>query len=93
VNNNKLTRKSQSRIPVGSSAVLASMVELVERWRKRAAKKFKDAETEKDAMGKRLIEHGAMCYFNCSQELQEIVAALRASATPSESEKTMKHLA
>lgn len=24
-------------------------------------------------MGKRLIEHGAMCYFNCAQELRELL--------------------
>lgn len=44
-------------------------------WEKRARNKFRSAEREKDVMGKRLIEHGAMCYFNCAQELKEALAA------------------
>ena len=44
-------------------------------WEKRARNKFLSAEFEKDAMGRRLIEHGAMCYFNCAQELKEALAA------------------
>ena len=39
-------------------------------WERRARNKLRSAELEKDAMGRRLIEHGAMCYFNCAQELK-----------------------
>lgn len=44
-------------------------------WEQRARNKFRSAELEKDAMGRRLIEHGAMCYFNCAQELREALTA------------------
>lgn len=39
------------------------------RWMRLAGLKFQDAKREPDAMGARLIEHGAVCYFNCAQEL------------------------
>jgi len=42
---------------------------LLTKWERLARNKFLSAELEKDAMGKRLIEHGAMCYFNCVREL------------------------
>ncbi len=42
---------------------------LVGEWERRARRAFFDAEHEPDPMGRRLIEHGAMCYFNCIQEL------------------------
>ncbi len=45
-------------------------------WERRARNKFRSAELEKDVMGKRLIEHGAMCYFNCAQELRKALAGL-----------------
>ena len=67
--------------------------ELIGVWRKRAGRKFKDAETEKNAMGKRLIEHGAMCYFNCSRDLEKIVVSLLALTTPPKSKPSKKHQA
>lgn len=44
-------------------------------WEQRARSKFRSAEHEEGAMGRRLIEHGAMCYFNCAQELRKALAA------------------
>ena len=49
---------------------------LVARWEQSARRAFWDAESEADPMGKRLIEHGAMCYFNCAQDLKEYQASL-----------------
>lgn len=49
---------------------------LVEKWENLARRAFFDAEHEKDPMGKRLIEHGAMCYFNCAQELKAVQALI-----------------
>ncbi len=44
-------------------------------WEQRARSKFLSAEHEENAMGRRLIEHGAMCYFNCARELREALEA------------------
>lgn len=55
--------------------------QLAEKWESLVRRKFYDAKFEKDAMGKRLIEHGAVCYFNCAQELKE--ALLRHEQEPS----------
>jgi hypothetical protein len=57
------------------------MVELADQWLKRARRKFHDAEGEQDVSGKRLIEHGAICYFNCSEELRKLADELAASHT------------
>src|ERR1035438_5752267 len=73
---------------IGSSALLGSMVELAERWRKRSCFAFKSAELEPNDMGKRLIQHGAMCYHNCWSELQTLVDELRASTTQSKSKNS-----
>lgn len=58
--------------------------ELVHQWERQARRKFADAARENDPIGKRLIEHGAMCYFNCSQDLKEALSELSppSSATP-----------
>jgi hypothetical protein len=59
--------------------------ELSRKWKLRAKRAFTDADGETDASGKRLIEHGAMCTFNCFRELEETLqedaAALPASET------------
>lgn len=44
-------------------------VRLAMTWLLRARRKFQGAEHEQDAMGRRLIEHGATCYVNCAYEL------------------------
>lgn len=56
------------------------------RWEDLARRKFDVAENETDAMGKRMIEHGAMCYYNCAIELLEFLNGLE--ATSKESQKT-----
>ena len=48
-------------------------------WEALARNKFASAENEADPMGRRLIEHGAMCYFNCAEELR---AAIPTSSLP-----------
>ena len=75
-------------MPVGSGDLLARMVELAEKWRKSSAYKFKSAELEPDEMGKRLIQHGAMCYHNCWSELRTLADALAASTTPTTMKKS-----
>jgi hypothetical protein len=66
---------------VGCSDLLARMVELADIWIKRARRKFRDAEGERDMAGKKLIEHGATCYFNCSEELRKLADELATSHT------------
>lgn len=41
---------------------------LAQQWEMRARRKFTDAADEEDAQGKRMIEHGAVCYFNAAAE-------------------------
>lgn len=53
--------------------VLPQIIALTEQWKARARSKFLSAEQEPHEMGRRLIEHGAMCYFNCAQELGALI--------------------
>ena len=46
---------------------------LIEEWEGYARRAFLNAEHESDPMGKRLIEHGAMCDFNCAQALKKAI--------------------
>lgn len=47
--------------------------QLVKEWGKISGKKFADADLEHDEFGKRFIEHGAVCYFNCARQLQHLI--------------------
>ena len=49
------------------------LIDLAKSWEQQSKKKFEDAQHEKNDMGKRLIEHGAVCYFNCANELRQLV--------------------
>ena len=62
---------------------------LVEKWENIARHKFYDASKDKDPMGKRFLENGAMCYFNCAQQLKEVQAliSLHPSTTQEECPK------
>lgn len=47
--------------------------ELVKKWQFRAKKQMKCADNPKTPeIGKRVMVHGAMVYFNCSEELQKL---------------------
>ncbi len=49
--------------------------DLIVEWERRARRAFYDAENERDPVGRKLIEHGAICHFNCANELREVLAA------------------
>lgn len=54
---------------------------LVMQWEQRARNKFISAHNQDDELsqrptGKQFIEHGAMCYFNCAQELRKVLSSL-----------------
>lgn len=59
---------------------MARLVRLSDCWKGRADKKFMDAKCENDEMGRKLIEHGAMCYFNAAMELEEVLKQIQADA-------------
>jgi hypothetical protein len=50
------------------------LLALVESWKRRARWTFADAGHERNEMGKRLIEHGAMCYYNAATELADLIS-------------------
>jgi len=45
---------------------------LANRWEHLAKCQFASAKTQSDDFGRRFVEHGAMSYFNCAQELKAL---------------------
>ena len=45
------------------------LVSLHDEWMRRAKVKFEDAEKEQSEIGRRVLNHGAFCYFNAASEL------------------------
>lgn len=58
---------------------------LIEKWEQIARNKFISADRQAtepcNTTAKRFIEHGAMCYFNCAQELRAILTSLSPSSS------------
>lgn len=48
---------------------------LAANWANAASRALTDAKNESTEMGRRLVEHGGMCYFNCVQELRRVLDA------------------
>jgi len=65
---------------MGSEKERQSLQQLANDWERIAASKFASADHEPDPMGKRLIEHGAICYWNCAQQLRKAIEAGDAAA-------------
>jgi len=74
----------------GSGVVCAGLLALIESWKHRARMKFEDAKHEKDIVGRRHIEHGAMCYFNAAMELEALVSKPPHVSSNQAIEKTSK---
>lgn len=52
-----------------------ALAALCDTWLQRAKAKFQSARQEPDEKGRLQIEHGATCYFNCAQELLQLLQA------------------
>lgn len=64
----------------------AALTALVDKWQARMKRAFHDAEQETHPIGKRLIEHGGMVYFNCAQDLKEALQLSKPTTSTSPSE-------
>ena len=53
------------------------LLRLASEWRKIAAIKFSDARKheQKGSYPQRFIEHGAICYCNCANQLEQAIKA------------------
>lgn len=59
-----------------------ALAALFDTWLQRAKAKFQSARQEPDEKGRLQIEHGATCYFNCAQELLQLLQAGDMPADP-----------
>lgn len=61
----------------------AELMALADKWTGLARRKFASAgqQAPADNFGKRFIEHGAVCYFNCAQELMDLIRSAEESRT------------
>ena len=60
------------------------MIELADKWEREARRKILSSKLQNDIpsqrpTGEALIQHGAICYFNCAQELRRILNGQRPS--------------
>lgn len=51
----------------------AELMDLLHKWALDAGRRMADAKYEKDPMGKRLIEHGAVSLFNCCLDVRRVL--------------------
>jgi hypothetical protein len=54
----------------------AKLKDLAIKWERISAIKFDDAESENNEFGKKFIEHGAVCYFNCASQLRHLLESV-----------------
>lgn len=68
---------------------MPALMALILKWEQSARCAFADAKQETDPFGRRFIEHGAMCYFNCARDLRAVADAseLPLSDTPTTDQK------
>ena len=51
------------------------LVELINKWERTARFAYASADKQDNAIEKRFIEHGAICYSNCVSDLKEALAS------------------
>jgi hypothetical protein len=62
----------------------AALMSLVLEWERSARSQLRCAERTDDPMGKRLVQHGGMCYFNCAQALRQHLHAALPQPSPTQ---------
>lgn len=67
---------------IAGGAGRAVLMSLVLEWEQNARSQLQCAERTKDPMGKRLVQHGAMCYFNCAQAVRRHLDAAVSLPSP-----------
>jgi hypothetical protein len=65
-----------------SKVIQDRLTAIADNWLRIAHRKFVDAESEQDPAGKRLVEHGALCYVNCADEIKAALSACEPPASP-----------
>lgn len=63
------------------------LMHLVQRWERQARTKLECGLRTADPMGRRLVEHGGMCYFNCAAELRRALGAASLPPLPIRAEQ------
>jgi hypothetical protein len=69
-----LKNMSETRIPSPPDP----LIELADKWEREARRKILSSKLQNDIpsqrpTGEALIQHGAICYFNCAQELRRVL--------------------
>lgn len=62
----------------------AALMALVLEWEQSARSHLQCAERTKDPIGKRLVQHGGMCYFNCAQAIRRHLNAAAPRPSPTQ---------
>jgi hypothetical protein len=60
-------------VPLESLPLLDELADLVRGWATTAGNKFRNAKFEDTEFGRRFINHGGICYFNCATDLKKVI--------------------
>lgn len=65
----------------------ADLTSLTQQWEQSARSQFQCAERTADPMGKRLVQHGGTCYFNCASAVRQALDAETPPPLPTQAER------
>lgn len=83
-----MTDAEGAKAPKGEGCLHAPVRIYISSLMTRAREAFLHAQNEPDEMGKRLIEHGAWCYFNAARGLEALLLLQLPSSDSPSAEKT-----
>jgi hypothetical protein len=70
--------------PATLIAAERGLLQLIESWEGRARQKFECGKRTADPMGRRLVEHGAMVYYNCAAQLRTFLDGASLHSLPTQ---------
>lgn len=56
-----------------NSTIAQNCKDLIKQWLHVSKVKFLHADDEKEKIHQDFIKHGAICYFNCATQLQQLI--------------------
>lgn len=63
------------------------LMKLVLSWEHSARQQFRCSDSTSEEIGKRVMDHGAMVYFNCSQQVRSILCGISPPPSPTQEER------
>ncbi|MDY0262018.1 hypothetical protein [Syntrophotalea acetylenica] len=62
-------------VPLADKSLEQQLVQTARKWLKRAANAMRTAPFEETEFGRRFIQHGGICYYNCARDIEALLKA------------------